>query len=89
MTITREKILTRLQEKRQARALPPPPERRRLREVNDVSVRFGADLSETDPTTFWRWESGQVQLRDESIVKYRAFLDAMRELERERGTEAS
>jgi len=63
--------------------LPDVRERRRIREGARVSLRRGARALEVGPMTLLRWERGEAEPTFEHALRYRAFLDALKEAVRD------
>jgi len=60
-----------------AAQLPPPAERRRIREAAGLSLdRMGKALGVTGPTV-WNWENEKDGPSLENAVKYRQLLDKL------------
>ncbi len=66
----------------EAAQLPPPARRRRIRESAGVSLREAAATLDVAVMTFRRWESGRVEPRRASAIRYRQMLDALAEVTR-------
>lgn len=58
----------------QAAQLPPPPQRRLIREVAGASLRDVAESLEVSATTVHRWEQGRATPRRRHAIAYSALL---------------
>jgi DNA-binding XRE family transcriptional regulator len=75
----RSEVALALAEQVRASRLPPPRERRRIREAARVSLRRAGEELGVDPMTVLRWERGVVEPRLEHAIAYRELLDALAE----------
>jgi DNA-binding transcriptional regulator YiaG len=65
---------------RAQRGLPPPNERRRIREAARVSHRQLGDAIGVAPMTIWRWEAGTRPRDPNHLHAYGRLLDELRHL---------
>ncbi len=63
-----------------AAQLPPPPERRRIREAAGVSCREAARVLGVSPMTVVHWEEGRTPRHRSLAIRYRKLLDALEEV---------
>ena len=64
---------------RARRRLPPPAERRRLRERAGLSHRDAAEVLGVHPSTIHYWERGRVNPSKRNALAYAALLDQLAE----------
>lgn len=62
-----------------AAQLPPPDERRSIREQAGASLREVASALGVSATAVMRWERGERQIRRVHAIAYRQLLDALRD----------
>lgn len=69
-----------LRKAEQRRSLPPPAERRRIRELAGVSQQDVGSVLQVDRATVSRWESGILTPREARLRAYAAVLEELRKV---------